>query len=283
MYQLHNVAESIISMCFDVTNFSKDNVNARKDLATPYNCSSLEPKRNANGNLKRPQAPYCLKPAERKEIFRWLKKLKFPDRYASNIKPVVNVCTAKLNGLKSHDYHIIIERLMPVMFHDNFDDDLWKIFTKLSYFYRQICAKKVSKVMMQKLEKEIAVLVCKMKKIFPLGWFNAMQHLLVRLSWEAKVGRHAQFRWMYSQERELKKLRVTVRNKARVEDYIAEAFTCKEIMNFSSKYFSSANNVNAHTSLYHIVEEVPLSELSIFQWKSKGVGAPSAHYVTDHE
>jgi hypothetical protein len=57
---------------------------------------------------------------------------------------------------------------------------------------------------------------------------------------------------------------------------------CKEIMNFSNKYFSRANNVNAHTR-YHIVEEVPLSGLSIFQWKGKGVGAPSAHYVMDDE
>jgi hypothetical protein len=74
-----------------------------------------------------------------------------------------------------------------------------------------------------------------------------------------------------------------VRNKARVEGCIAEAFTCKEIMNFSSKYFSRANNVNAHMMRYHILEEVPLSELSIFQWKGKGIGAPSAHYVTDDE
>jgi hypothetical protein len=55
-----------------------------------------------------------------------------------------------------------------------------------------------------------------------------------------------------------------VRNKARVEGCIVEAFTCKEIMNFSSKYFSRANNVNTHTTRYHIVEEVPLSEMSIF-------------------
>jgi hypothetical protein len=34
---------------------------------------------------------------------------------------------------------------------------------------------------------------------------------------------------------------------------------------------------------YHIVEGVPLTELSIFQWKGKGVGAPSAHYVMDNE
>jgi hypothetical protein len=87
------------------------------------------------------------------------------------------------------------------------------------------------------------------------------------LPWEAKVGGPAQFRWMYSQERELKKLRVTVCNKARVEGCIADAFICKEITNFSSKYFSCANNVNAHTMRYHIVEEVLLNELSIFQWK----------------
>jgi hypothetical protein len=30
MHLEHNVAESIISMCFDVTDFSKDNINARK-------------------------------------------------------------------------------------------------------------------------------------------------------------------------------------------------------------------------------------------------------------
>jgi hypothetical protein len=40
--------------------------------------------------------------------------------------------------------------------------------------------------------------------------------------------------------------------------------------------------VNAHTIWYHIVE-VPLSELSIFQQKGKGVGAPSPHYVMDDE
>jgi hypothetical protein len=74
-----------------------------------------------------------------------------------------------------------------------------------------------------------------------------------------------------------------VHNKARVEGCIVMAFTCKKIMNFSSKYFSHANNVNAHTMWYHIVEEVSLSDLSIFQWKDKGVGAPGAHYITDDE
>jgi hypothetical protein len=74
-----------------------------------------------------------------------------------------------------------MERLLPVMFRGYFNADLWKMFAELSYLYRQICAKQVSKTMMQKFEKEIPVLVCKMKKVFLCGWFNAMQYLLVHL------------------------------------------------------------------------------------------------------
>jgi hypothetical protein len=128
--------------------------------------------------------------------------------------------------------------------------------------------------MMQRLEKEIVVLVCKMKTVFPPGRFNTMHHLLVYLSWEARVGGPVQFRWMYSQESKLKKLRYMVHNKARVERCIMESFVCKEIINFSIMYFSRANNMNAPITRYHVVRDVPLNELSIFQWNDTSVGAP---------
>jgi hypothetical protein len=35
------------------------------------------------------------------------------------------------------------------------------------------------------------------------------------------------------------------------------------------------------TTLYHVVRDISLSELSIFQWKGKCIWAPSAYYVTD--
>jgi hypothetical protein len=41
--------------------------------------------------------------------------------------------------------------------------------------------------MMEKLEKDIMVLICKLKKN-PLVFFNLMQHLLAHLLYEAKVG-----------------------------------------------------------------------------------------------
>jgi hypothetical protein len=109
MHQERNIAKSIMSMCVDVTGFTKDNMNARKDLATLCDHPLIEAKPNTRGKLRRPKASYCLKPTERKEVHRWLKTLKFPDRYVANTKQAVNVSTGKLNGLKSHNYHIFIE------------------------------------------------------------------------------------------------------------------------------------------------------------------------------
>jgi hypothetical protein len=68
MHREHNVVESIISMYLDITDFLKDNMNAREDLPTLCNCPSLEAKTNAKENLTRPQAPHSLKPAKWKDI-----------------------------------------------------------------------------------------------------------------------------------------------------------------------------------------------------------------------
>jgi hypothetical protein len=39
----------------------------------------------------------------------------FPDEYTANLRRGVNLGTLRVNGMKSHDYHIWIERLLPVM------------------------------------------------------------------------------------------------------------------------------------------------------------------------
>jgi hypothetical protein len=75
-----------MSMCLDVTGFTKENMNASKDLAALCDRPSLEAKPDARGKLSRPKAPYYLKPIERKEVLSWLKTLKFPNHYAINRK-----------------------------------------------------------------------------------------------------------------------------------------------------------------------------------------------------
>jgi hypothetical protein len=114
--------------------------------------------------------------------------------------------------------------------------------------------------MMEKLEEEISVLLCKLEKIFP-WWFNSMQHLLIHLSYEAKIGGPQQYRWMYHIEMTLKKLRAMVHNKAKVEGCIEEEFKLKEIAYFSSVYFVEPHNINTPTLRYHVDEDIPCSDL----------------------
>jgi hypothetical protein len=111
--------------------------------------------------------------------------------------------------------------------------------------------------MMERLEKEISVLIYKLEKISPPGWFNPLQHLLVHLPYEAKLGDTQQYRWMYHIERALKNLIVMVPNKARVEGCIAKEFKLKEIMYFTSVYFTEHHNVNTPTMRYHVDEDIP--------------------------
>jgi hypothetical protein len=118
---------------------------------------------------------------ERKEVMMWMKNSKFLDGFSAGFRRVVNLKTWKLIGVKSHDYHIIMEWLLPNMLHGYIHKDVWKMLTELSYFYRQLCAKEIKKEMMEKLEKQILVLLCKLEKIFPPGRFNPIQHLLIHL------------------------------------------------------------------------------------------------------
>jgi len=78
---------------------------------------------------------FALNKDQKKALCDWIKKLKFPDGYASNLARCVHVEVDKLHGLKSHDYHIIIERLLPVALRELLPTNIWKEITEISQFF----------------------------------------------------------------------------------------------------------------------------------------------------
>jgi hypothetical protein len=101
--------------------------------------------------------------------------------------------------------------------------------------------------------------------------------------YEAKVGGPMQYRWMYPFERSLKRLRHMVGNKARVEGCIAEQFKYKEIACLTSVYFIEEHNVNAHTMRYHVHQDDPHSDLSIFKLRGTTVGVVRIYHISEEE
>ena len=97
----------------------------------------------------------------------------------------VNLTTMRINGLKSHDYHIWIERLLSVMVRDYFPDNVWRVLVELINFFRILCAKELSRTVVAEMEQLAPVILCKLEKIFPPGFFNPMQHMILHLPYEA--------------------------------------------------------------------------------------------------
>ena len=118
--------------------------------------------------------------------------------------------------MKSHDYHIWIERLLPVMVRGYVPEHIWQVLVELSYLFRQLCAKELSRTVIDDLEKATPVLLCKLEKIFLPSFFLLMQHLIVHLPYEARMGGSVQNRWCYPIERCLKTLNKIVEIKPKL-------------------------------------------------------------------
>ena len=58
----------------------------------------------------------------------------------------------------------------------------------MSNFFRQLCAKELSRIVVVEMERMTPVLLCKLEKIFPPGFFNPMQHMILHLPYEAGMG-----------------------------------------------------------------------------------------------
>ena len=91
----------------------------------------------------------------------------------------------KIFGLKSHDWHIWIEWIMPVMLRGFIPEDEWLVLAEMSYFFRVLCAKELSPGLLEEMEELAPELICKLEMIFPPSFFNPMQHLILHLPTEA--------------------------------------------------------------------------------------------------
>ena len=79
-----NVFENIFYTVMDVKDKTKDNLKAREDLKKYCKRPELELV-HSNGRVIKPKASYILSKEQQRDVCLWLKELKLPDGYASNI------------------------------------------------------------------------------------------------------------------------------------------------------------------------------------------------------
>ncbi|KAL8134104.1 hypothetical protein AgCh_009246 [Apium graveolens] len=122
---------------------TKDNDKARLDLKDICKRPALELRQSSNGKTVKPHARYTLSKKQVEDVCMWIKSLKLLDGYASKIARCVTDKTphGKLKGMKSHDFHVFLERLLPIAFWDRLYKSIWDALMELSRFFNDLCSK----------------------------------------------------------------------------------------------------------------------------------------------
>ncbi|KAL4583836.1 hypothetical protein LXL04_008421 [Taraxacum kok-saghyz] len=182
---------------------TKDRLHAREDMKIICDRPLLEPTKDGNGKSKIKKGDYTLGREEVKQICAWLKNLKFPDGYASNIANCVNVKDGSFYAFKSHDCHVFMQRLLPLAIRGFVPKMIYEAVTEMSMFFRVLCSRTLHIQDLSEMKRSIVQTVCKLEKIFPPGFFDSMEHLVIHLVDEALLGGPVSHRWMYQYESSL--------------------------------------------------------------------------------
>ncbi|XP_071740336.1 uncharacterized protein [Rutidosis leptorrhynchoides] len=219
---------------------TKDHLKGRRDLEEMGIRHELHPEPLSNGKVYLPPACFEMDKKEKEKFCNMLKEVKVPDGYAANISRCIQVKpTPKMLGLKSHDNHILMQQLLPVVIRNILPKHVRSVIMKLCRYYRQLCSKVLNPNYLFNMKKDIGKILCDLERIFPPSFFDVMIHLSVHLASEARLGGPVHYRWMYPIERYLGTLKSYVRNKSKPEGSIAEGYLAEECLSFCSLYLAS--------------------------------------------
>ncbi|XP_070032810.1 uncharacterized protein [Nicotiana tomentosiformis] len=109
----------------DDKNKTKDNPKARLELQEYCRQPELHLQSANNGKVFKPEASYTFTLEQRRQICECIANLKMPEGYASNMGKLADMVEGKLTHMKSHDYHIFMETLIPIAF-CGVPENIWK-------------------------------------------------------------------------------------------------------------------------------------------------------------
>jgi len=100
-----------------------------------------------------PAACYTLSKKEKTSFCECIKGVKVPQGYSSNVKSLVSMNDLKLIGLKSHDCHVLMQKLLPVAIRGILQKDVRHTITRLCSFFNSICSKEIDSRKLDELEE----------------------------------------------------------------------------------------------------------------------------------
>jgi hypothetical protein len=120
-------------------------------------------------------------------MFECLSSIKVPSGYSSNIKGILNLPEKKWTNLKSHDCHVLMTKLLPLVLRGILPENIRLTIVKLCAFLNAISQKVIDPDNLIKLQNDVVQYLVGFDLIFPPSFFHIMTHLLVHLVKEIDI------------------------------------------------------------------------------------------------
>ena len=122
----------------------KDTLEARRDLKEMKQREDLQPEKREKGQHYLRPASYTLSKEEKQSMFDCLNSIKVPSGYLSNIQGRLNMKKKKFTNLKSHDCHVLMTQLLPVVLRGILPENVRLAIVKLCAFLNKISQKAIN-------------------------------------------------------------------------------------------------------------------------------------------
>lgn len=277
-----NICDSLLGTLLNIDDKTKDTLKARMDLEDMNIRKELHLQHRGSSIVK-PHACYTLSRDEKHEFLKFIESVCFPDGFATNISNGVNYKEGKIAGLKSHDLHILLQRILLIGMRGFLHEDFYQVLLQLGSFFRQLCSKTLKLDVLEKLEKQIVIVLCKLEMILPPAFFDVIVHLAVHLPEQARLGGPVQYRWMFFVERFLGSLKGMMSNRARPEGSIAESYIMKECSTFFSMYLHGIETRFNRAERNYDGERPPLGLYSVFSTRFRAFGHKDCVILTQDQ
>ncbi|XP_063949929.1 uncharacterized protein LOC135152766 [Daucus carota subsp. sativus] len=222
-----NICEALLGTLLNIPKKTKDKETVRLDMAEMGIRTELRPQ-TLGKKEKLPLASWNLTHSEKKTVCSSFLGMKLPDGFCSNIRSLVSMETLRLTGMKSHDCHMILHHLLPIAIWSSLEKQVRNTIIRFCLFFKAICSKVIEVDKLEKMQSQLVETLCQLEKYFPPSLFDLMFHLSVHLVREVELCGTIFLRWMYPFERYMKTFKGYIRNRARAEGCIAEAYIAEE-------------------------------------------------------
>lgn len=109
-----------------------------------------------------------------------MEDLMTPTSYVSTLRSRVNN-DGTHHGLQTHDFHALMQQMLPCAQRNNHATGLRKVVIRLSKIIIRICSKITNPNLQKELEGKVAVALCLLEKEFAPTYFDPMTHLVIHL------------------------------------------------------------------------------------------------------